>query len=126
VAIEVSEALKNDVKLQVRMGIHSGPVSGVTDVAGHTNLAGAGLNLAQRVMNCGDAGHILLSRHVAEDLSEFDEWKPLLHDLGPCEVKHGIEVSVANLHSDGVGNPALPAAFRLRKQQRRRGPWSAR
>ena len=82
------------------------------------------MNFAQRVMNCGDAGHILLSRHVAEDLSEFEEWKPLSHDLGPCEVKHGIEVSVANLHGDGIGNPALAAAFRLRKQQRRQfGQW---
>ena len=74
------------------MGVHSGPVSGVIDVNGHANLAGAGLNMAQRVMACGDAGHILLSKHVAEDLAEYEQWRPLLHDLGECEVKHGMRV----------------------------------
>jgi class 3 adenylate cyclase len=80
-AIELSRALKNHPSLRLRMGIHSGPVSGVVDVTGSTNLAGAGLNLAQRVMKCGDASHILLSKHVAEDLEEYEEWRPLLHDL---------------------------------------------
>jgi class 3 adenylate cyclase len=82
-AIEISRALKEHPRLlQLRMGVHSGPVSGVIDVNGHANLAGAGLNIAQRVMKCGDSGHILLSKHVAEDLSEFEEWGPLLHELG--------------------------------------------
>ena len=86
-AVEISGALKEHPRLQLRMGVHSGPVSGVIDVNGHANLAGAGLNVAQRVMACGDAGHILLSKHVAEDLAEFEQWQPLLHDLGSCEVK---------------------------------------
>src|SRR5437868_7957038 len=103
-AVELSRALKDHRRLRVRMGIHSGPVSGVVDVTGRTNLAGAGLNLAQRVMNCGDAGHILLSKRVAEDLAEFEEWRPLLHELGACEVKHGVEISVVNLYSGEIGN----------------------
>jgi len=107
-AMELSRALKNHPKLRVRMGIHSGPVSGVIDVTGRTNLAGAGINTAQRVMNCGDAGHILLSKHVAEDLEEYDEWRPLLHDLGECEVKHGARISLANLYTEELGNPAVP------------------
>src|SRR5205814_8945196 len=80
-AVEISRALKEHPRLQVRMGVHSGPVSGVIDVNGHANLAGAGLNMAQRVMACGDAGHILVSKHVAEDLEEYEHWRPLLHDL---------------------------------------------
>src|SRR5512133_922339 len=96
-AIEISRALKDHPRLRLRMGIHSGPVSGVIDVTGRTNLAGAGLNLARRVMDCGDAGHILLSKHIAEDLAEFEEWRPLLHDLGTCEVKHGVQVAIVNL-----------------------------
>jgi TolB-like protein/class 3 adenylate cyclase len=107
-AIELSRALKHHPRLHLRMGIHSGPVGGVIDVTGRTNLAGAGLNLAQRVMNCGDAGHILLSKHVAEDLEEYEEWRPLLHELGECEVKHGLRVSVSNLYSEEIGNPAVP------------------
>ena len=107
-AMELSRALKDHRRLRVRMGVHSGPVSGVVDVTGRTNLAGAGLNLAQRVMNCGDAGHILLSKHVAEDLVEYDEWRPLLHDLGECEVKHGARLSVVNLYTEEFGNPAVP------------------
>jgi class 3 adenylate cyclase len=88
-AVEISRALKEHPRLQLRMGIHSGPVSGVVDVNERANLAGAGLNMAQRMMDCGDAGHILLSKHVAEDLEEYEQWRPLLHDLGLCEVKHG-------------------------------------
>jgi class 3 adenylate cyclase len=102
------------------MGIHSGPVSGVVDVNERANLAGAGINMAQRVMNCGDAGHILLSKHVAEDLEEYEQWRPLLHDLGTCEVKHGVPVSVTNLYSEAIGNPRLPSklqAVELRGQQ---------
>ena len=107
-ALEISRALKDHPRLRLRMGIHSGPVSGVVDVTGRTNLAGAGLNLALRVMNCGDAGHILVSKHVAEDLEEYDEWRPLLHELGECEVKHGARISVANLYTEELGNPAIP------------------
>src|SRR6266403_2954961 len=103
-AFEISRALKDNQRLQVRMGIHSGPISGVVDVNERANLAGAGINMAKRVMDCGDAGHILLSKHVAEDLEEYEQWRPLLHDLGVCEVKHGVRVAVVNLHADEVGN----------------------
>src|SRR5207247_10560723 len=99
-AIEVSRMLKTYPRLQLRMGVHSGPVSGVVDVNGHANLADAGLNVAQRVMGCGDAGHILISKHVAEDLEEYEEWRPFLHNLGTCEVKHGVRLGVVNLWSD--------------------------
>ena len=124
-AVELSRALKDHSRLRVRMGIHSGPVSGVVDVTGRTNLAGAGLNLARRVMDCGDAGHILLSKHVAEDLTEFEEWRPLLHDLGTCEVKHGMQVAIVNLWSDDVGNRQLPQKFQALKKQRTRVRWAA-
>ena len=123
-AMQISRALKDHPRLHIRMGIHSGPVSGVVDVTGRTNLAGAGLNLAQRVMKCGDAGHILLSKRVAEDLSEFDEWRPLLHDLGRCEVKHGMQVAVVNLCSDDVGNRQLPQKFRTFRKHRARLRWA--
>src|SRR5712691_8866256 len=123
-AIEISGALKTHPRLQLRMGVHSGPVSGVIDVNGHANLAGAGLNMAQRVMACGDAGHILLSKHVAEDLEEYEQWRPLLHDLGACEMKHGMHVSIVNLHADQVGNPQLPKKFRVLKKHRERIRWA--
>src|SRR6266403_717771 len=115
-AFEISRALKNNQRLQVRMGVHSGPVSGVVDVNERANLAGAGINMAKRVMDCGDAGHILLSKHVAEDLEEYEQWRPLLHDLGVCEVKHGVRVAVVNLHADEVGNPQLPKKFQALKK----------
>src|SRR5438876_2349543 len=89
-ALEVSKALKSHPELRVRMGVHSGPVNEVTDLNEQANIAGAGINIAQRVMDCGDAGHILLSQRVAEDLDQYDPWRPLLHDLGTCEVKHGV------------------------------------
>jgi TolB-like protein/class 3 adenylate cyclase/Tfp pilus assembly protein PilF len=123
-AVELSRALKDHPHLRVRMGIHSGPVSGVVDVTARTNLAGAGLNLARRVMDCGDAGHILLSKHVAEDLAEFEEWRPLLHDLGTCEVKHGMPVAIVNLWSDDVGNRQLPQKFQALRKQRARVRWA--
>src|SRR5438876_3872617 len=107
-ALEISRALKKHPELQLRMGIHSGPVSGVIDVTGKANVAGAGINIAQRVMDCGDAGHILLSKHVAEDLEEYPHWQPHLHELGECEVKHGVRVSVVNLYTAELGNPAVP------------------
>src|SRR5437762_9131480 len=122
-AFEISSALKEHPRLQLRMGIHSGPVSGVVDVNNRPNLAGAGLNMAQRVMDCGDAGHILLSKHVAEDLEEYEQWRPLLHDLGTCEVKHGGRVGVTNLYSDEVGNPQLPKKFVALKKHRTHVRW---
>ncbi len=124
-AVEISRAVKEHPRLQLRMGVHSGPVSGVIDVTGRANLAGAGLNIAQRVMECGDAGHILLSKHVAEDLEEYEQWRPLLHDLGSCEVKHGVRVVIVNLHADEVGNPQLPKKFRVLKKRRTRVRWAA-
>src|SRR6184192_315101 len=107
-ALEISRALKKHPELQLRMGIHSGPVSGVIDVTGKANVAGAGINIAQRVMDCGDAGHVLLSKHVAEDLEQYPHWQPYLHELGECEVKHGVRVSVVNLYTEELGNPAVP------------------
>src|SRR6266700_217147 len=123
-AIEISRNLKEHPRLELRMGVHSGPVSGVIDVNGHANLAGAGLNMAQRVMVCGDAGHILISRRVAEDLGDYEHWRPLLHDLGSCEVKHGVRVSVLNLYADQVGNPQLPQKFQALKKRRTRVRWA--
>ena len=111
-AIEIAQALKSHPEVMVRMGIHSGPVSEVTDVAGRVNLAGAGINMAQRVMDCGDAGHILLSKHVAEDLENYARWKPHLHDLGECEVKHGARVHIVNLYTQDLGNPEPPEIFK--------------
>src|SRR5437762_4677954 len=123
-AVEISRSLKEEPRLQLRMGIHSGPVSGVVDVNERANVAGAGINLAQRMMDCGDAGHILLSKHVAEDLEEYDRWRPLLHDLGTCEVKHGVRVGVTNLYSDEVGNSQLPKKFQALKKHRSRVRWA--
>src|SRR5213596_2344010 len=123
-AAEISRALKEHPRLQVRMGIHSGPVSGVVDVTERANLTGAGINIAQRVMDCGDAGHILLSKHVAEDLEEYERWRPLLHDLGACEVKHGARVSVTNLYSDEVGNRQLPKKYQALKKHSKRVRWA--
>src|SRR5207253_2452812 len=116
---------KERPRLQLRMGIHSGPVSGVVDLNERANLAGAGLNIAQRVMDCGDAGHILLSKHVAEDLEEYEKWRPLLHDLGWCEVKHGVRVSVVNLYDDQFGNAKLPRKFEAVQKRRTRVRWAA-
>ena len=111
-ALEISKALKNHPEVRVRMGIHSGPVSAVTDVNDRSNIAGAGINMAQRVMDCGDAGHILLSRRVAEDLEQYRRWQSHLHDLGECEVKHGARIHVVNLYTEELGNPDLPDKFK--------------
>jgi TolB-like protein/class 3 adenylate cyclase/Tfp pilus assembly protein PilF len=124
-AVEISDVLKEHPRLQLRMGIHSGPVSGVVDVNGRANLAGAGINMAKRVMDCGDAGHILLSKHVAEDLEEYQRWRPLLHDLGTCEAKHGVRVSVVNLYDDQFGNAKLPQRFETAQKRRVRLRWAA-
>src|SRR5436305_729419 len=122
-ALEISRALKDHPKIRLRMGVHSGPVSGVIDVNGQANLAGAGLNVAQRMMDCADAGHILLSRHVAEDLEGYEQWRPLLHDLGFCEVKHGVKLQIVNLCTDDAGNCALPAKVRAQRQVVARTRW---
>jgi TolB-like protein/Tfp pilus assembly protein PilF len=111
-ALEVSEALRKHPEIPVRMGVHSGPVSEVTDVSGRSNLAGAGINMAQRVMDCGDAGHILLSQHVADDLVQYRQWAPRLRDLGECEVKHGMRLHLVNLYAEPLGNPEVPEKFR--------------
>jgi adenylate cyclase len=121
-ALEISEALQGNLQLKVRMGIHTGPVSGVIDVNDKSNIAGAGINMAQRVMDLGDAGHILLSKRAAEDLSQYRRWEPHLHDLGEIEVKHGAKVPIVNLYTDKVGNPEVPEKLKqsFRKQSARR------
>ena len=123
-AVQISRVLKEHPGLQLRMGIHSGPVSGVVDVNERANLAGAGINMAKRVMDCGDAGHILLSKHVAEDLEEYEKWRPFLHDLGTCEAKHGVRVSVVNLYDDQFGNAKLPLKFETVQKRRARVRWA--
>jgi TolB-like protein/class 3 adenylate cyclase/Tfp pilus assembly protein PilF len=123
-AVEINRALKEHPGLQLRMGIHSGPVSGVVDVNQRANLTGAGINMAQRVMDCGDAGHILVSKHVAEDLEEYEQWRPRLHDLGTCEVKHGVRVGVVNLCDREVGNAQLPKKFQALKKRRAQVRWA--
>ena len=117
-ALQVSKALRSHPELRVRMGIHSGPVSGITDVNDRSNVAGAGINLAQRVMDCGDAGHILLSKHVADDLEQYRQWRSHLHDLGECAVKHDVRLHVVNLYTDELGNEAVPEKFRQAKKAR--------
>jgi adenylate cyclase len=124
-AMEISRELEKHPELRVRMGIHSGPVNEITDLNEHANIAGAGINIAQRVMDCGDAGHILLSKHVADDLEHYPRWKPYLRSLGECEVKHGVCVGIVNLYRDGIGNPQLPNKFKILEQRRARARWIA-
>jgi TolB-like protein/Tfp pilus assembly protein PilF len=119
-ALEISRALKKHPELQLRMGIHSGPVTGVIDVNERANVAGAGMNIAKRVMDCADAGHILLSKHVAEDLEQYPHWQPLLHDLGECEVKHGVKLIAVSLYTEELGNPAVPEKFRQAREKEQR------
>ena len=108
-ALEISHALRAQPSLPVRMGIHSGPVHHVKDANERENIAGVGINIAQRVMDCGDAGHVLISKHVADDLAQQRRWQPYLHELGDVEVKHGVIVSLVNLYAETIGNPAPPA-----------------
>jgi len=115
-ALEISRALQEHPHIQLRMGVHSGPVNPIRDVNDKTNFAGAGINVAQRVLDCGDAGHILLSRRVADDLSQYRHWQPHLHDLGECEVKHGLRLHLFNLYKDDLGNPQVPEKLRRRKR----------
>ena len=119
-ALEISRALPSYPQLKLRMGIHSGPVSGTADVNDRSNVAGAGINIAQRVMACGDAGHILLSKRAADDLAQYRHWQPHLHEVGECEVKHGVKLSVVNFYTDQVGNPQLPEKLRRAKAAFRR------
>ncbi|PYL26020.1 MAG: hypothetical protein DMF37_03345 [Verrucomicrobia bacterium] len=115
-ALEISKALQEHPRIQLRMGVHSGPVNRVTDVNDKTNFAGAGINVAQRVLDCGDAGHILLSAHISEDLAQYRHWQPHLHDLGECEVKHGLRLHLFNLYKENLGNPHVP-------EKLKRGKW---
>jgi TolB-like protein/Flp pilus assembly protein TadD/class 3 adenylate cyclase len=124
-AIEIGRGLRKHPELRVRMGIHSGPVDEITDLNEQANIAGAGINIAQRVMDCGDAGHILLSRHVAEDLEQYPRWRSQLHDLGECEVKHGARVAVTNLYSNEFGRAELPSKLQAVRKHRSRVRWAA-
>jgi TolB-like protein/class 3 adenylate cyclase/Tfp pilus assembly protein PilF len=121
-ALEVSRALQDHSRIQVRMGVHSGPVNRVIDVTDKTNFAGAGINVARRVLDCGDAGHILLSKHVAEDLAEYRHWEPYLRDLGECEVKHGLRLHLFNLYKDNLGNPQVPEKLKWRRWKQDSAP----
>src|SRR5438876_5394353 len=124
-AMEISKELKKHPELKVRMGIHSGPVNEITDLNEQANIAGAGINVAERVMDCGDAGHILLSQHVAEDLEHYPRWQPYLHDLGEYEVKHGVRISIVNLYTDDAGNAAVPTRLAAQKRSSATGKRSA-
>src|ERR1700736_5418716 len=115
-AMEISRGLKDHPHIKVRMGVHSGPINQVNDVNDRINIAGTGINVAQRIMACGDAGHILLSKHVADDLAQYRHWQPYLHDLGEWEVKHGLRLNLVNLYKEGLGNPAIPE--KLKRGQR--------
>src|SRR5438309_9111249 len=115
-ALEISKTLKDSPHIQVRMGAHSGPINQVRDVNDRVNVAGTGFNVAQRVMDCGDAGHILLSKHLAEELAQYRHWQPYLHDLGECEVKHGLRLHLFSLCKENLGNPQVPEKFRRRRR----------
>ncbi len=125
-AVEVAKALKDSAHFGLRMGIHSGPVNKVSDVNDRSNLAGGGINIAQRVMDCGDARHILLSKRVAEDLEQHSKWRPHLQDLGECEVKHGVRVNVVNLYTGEVGNPDAAREIHPREAGTKCGSFSRR
>src|ERR1700747_3591666 len=125
-ALEVSQALRAQPSLPVRMGIHSGPVHHVKDATGRDNIAGVGINIAQRVMDCGDAGHILASKRVADDLAQQRRWQPYLHELGDVEVKHGVVVSLVNVYAETIGNPTPPARVGKRRGGIRALPKGAR
>src|SRR5436189_5203450 len=124
-ALEISKALKSHPELRVRMWIHSGPVNEITDLNGQANIAGAGINIAQRVMDCGDAGHILLSKRVTDDLEHYSQWRSHLHELGECEVKHGVRLHVFNLYNKELGNSAAPKKFQAIKKHQAHVRWAA-
>src|SRR5437763_982037 len=116
-ALEIGRKLREHPELKLRMGINSGPVDQVSDVNDQRNITGVGINMAQRVMDCGDAGHILLSRRVADDLAQYSEWKSHLHELGQLEVKHGAKIDVVNFYNDEVGNAEVPEKFKQAREQ---------
>src|SRR3984893_3905380 len=122
-AIETAKELKKYPEVKVRMGVHSGPVNEITDLNAQANIAGAGINMAQRVMDCGDAGHVLVSRRVAEDLEHYPRWKPYLHALGECEVKHGHRVSLVNFYNDKIGNRDTPQKLKRARADRTKRSW---
>src|SRR5438309_7819149 len=130
-ALEITKELqkypgsKEKPQLRLRMGIHSGPVNEITDLNEQANIAGAGINVAQRIMDCGDAGHILLSKRVADDLEQYPRWRSCLHELGECEVKHGLQIRVANFYGDEIGNSQLPRKLRVLQKHRARKRWAA-
>src|SRR4029077_6084192 len=122
-ALEISRAIKEEhSNLHLRMGVHSGPVSGVVELNGRANVAGAGINTAQRVMDCGDAGHILLSKRVAEDLEQFKHWRPHLYHIGECEAKHGEKIEIINLFTAELGNRERPKRMAMPAQKTDFGP----
>src|SRR5262249_42741929 len=123
-AMAIGKELKRHPEIHVRMGIHSGPVNEITDLNAQANIAGAGINFAQRVMDCGDAGHILLSQHVADDLEHYPRWQPYLHSLGECEVKHGVRLNMTNLYSEEFGNPKLPTKLQAARKHRVHVRWA--
>jgi TolB-like protein/class 3 adenylate cyclase len=123
-AVEVSRELHAHPNIQLRMGVHSGPVNEIVDVNQRANVAGAGINTAQRVMDCGDAGHILMSKHVAEDLENYEHWRPRLHDLGECEVKHGVRLHLFNLNGNDFGNPAMPGRVQSAAKLAQKRSWT--
>src|SRR5207248_4143041 len=116
-ALQLSGSVRQSPRLRLRMGIHSGPVDQLADVNERSNIAGAGINTARRVMDCGDAGHILLSGRVADDLGQFGRWQPQLHDLGEVEVKHGLRLDVVNLYTESIGNAAIPKKIAAAKRK---------
>src|SRR5256885_716709 len=124
-AQEIGRKLREHPQLLLRMGINSGPVDEVRDVDDRRNVTGAGINLAQRVMDCGDSGHILLSKRVADDLAQYPRWRSFLHELGECEVKHGVRIGVVNFYGHGVGNPQVPKRFQMLHKHRGRIGWIA-
>src|SRR5207245_7342168 len=117
-ALEISRALQKNPRLRLRMGVHSGPVDQVKDVNNRSNVAGAGINIAQRVMDCGDAGHILVSQRVADDLAQDSLWQPHLHEIGAIEVKHGVQLGIVNVYTEELGNPEAPAKVSKSTPQR--------
>jgi adenylate cyclase len=123
-AMAIGKELKRHPEIHVRMGIHSGPVNEITDLNAQANIAGAGINFAQRVMDCGDAGHILLSQHVVDDLEHYPRWQPYLHSLGECEVKHGVRLNLINLYSDEFGNSKLPSKLQAVRKHRAHVRWA--
>jgi len=122
-AMEIAKALKDHPAIRVRIGIHSGPVNEITDLNEQANIAGAGINIAQRVMDCGDSGHILLSKRVADDLEHYPRWRSILHELGECEVKHGHRVSLVNFYNDEIGNRDTPQKLKRARADRTKRSW---